>query len=294
MKTILTCIVFICSVPICLSQEIIGKSYITNAANIEIRSVTDTSKTFKIPVNTKFRVDGFAKDKGRVLISFWQYNDSSVKAQQEAINKSQYDNKSEVVNALNKDKKSLTASDISSIVDYGFKFIGPWANYVQFDMKLEDLNDKTQEYYGYSDNFTYGVMTLPIKLRFGNNSDRFFNFEENLNLGFTFGYQRKISSRVKQAHNILGGVGISRVTVDEDSLTEGITTSDNTSEALMLNLGYLYQYEAFQVGLFLGTDLIPGSLGREWKFQGKPWLGIAIGVSLFSNNDRKSSEGKNE
>ena len=57
-----------------------------------------------------------------------------------------------------------------------------------------------------------------------------------------------------------------------------------TSLALSLHGGFLYQFETFQVGLFVGADFVPGTIGRNWMHQGRPWVGLAIGVSLFSKN----------
>ena len=61
----------------------------------------------------------------------------------------------------------------------------------------------------------------------------------------------------------------------------------------MFSLGMLYQYETFQVGVFTGVDVIPGELGRNWKHQGRPWIGFALGVSLFTKTNPGSDSGKN-
>jgi hypothetical protein len=46
----------------------------------------------------------------------------------------------------------------------------------------------------------------------------------------------------------------------------------------------MYQYDKFQVGLFSGLDYIDQSSNVIWAYQGKPWVGFAIGVSLFGEN----------
>lgn len=46
----------------------------------------------------------------------------------------------------------------------------------------------------------------------------------------------------------------------------------------------MYQYDKFQIGLFTGLDFIDKSAGKNWAYQGKSWLGFAIGFSLFGEN----------
>ena len=72
----------------------------------------------------------------------------------------------------------------------------------------------TKIYYGKSNDFTWGVMTLPIKARIGNKKDRFFDFEENLNLGFTAGLKHQITGSHQQWLNYLAGVSVARVRTD--------------------------------------------------------------------------------
>ncbi|EDP97118.1 hypothetical protein U8527_02190 [Kordia algicida OT-1] len=281
------------------SQEITGKSYMTIVDNIKVTSIDSikiidstktinyTTKNYKVPKGVKFSVDEI---KGEyALITFWNFSDSELKDSHTRFDGKGTLKMEKVTEILKRKRNRLRNQDIDAKLNLEYKYIGYWANYLQFKMKLTDLNDKTIEYYSASNNFTYGVMTLPIKVRFGNGNERFFNLEENLNLGFTFGYQRQLPSRVKQSINFLGGVGISRVTFNEDTIPNA-TTEEETAAALMLNIGCLYQYETFQVGAFFGTDLIPRSVGKSWAFQGKPWLGIAIGVSLFTNDKEKQGQ----
>lgn len=277
------------------AQEIIGKSYITNV-NIKVEYELDSMKKYMVSKGVKFYVENI--DEADAIITFWEFDeelnfpDGLRSTAKDSIN---------II--LNKESKDLKKEDISAKLDLGYLNIGMWSNHIKFRMKLKDLNDKTTEYHGKSNNFTFGVMTLPIKVRFGNNKERFFNYEENLNLGFTFGYKRKIASRVEQSHNILGGIGVSSVTFNEENNPNGSSEEENdsveastedTAAALTVNFGYLYQYQSFQVGLFLGKDFIPGGSGRSWDFQGKTWLGIAIGVSLFSNDTNKEEPGTNK
>jgi hypothetical protein len=45
----------------------------------------------------------------------------------------------------------------------------------------------------------------------------------------------------------------------------------------------MFQYNKFQIGLYVGKDFV-GENANKFAYQGKPWLGLAIGVSLFGES----------
>ncbi len=172
--------------------------------------------------------------------------------------------------------------------------IDAWADQKNFIIELNTFTTATRIYYGKNNEFSWGVMTLPIKARFGNKKDHFFDFEENLNLGFTAGLKHQIEGSHESWINYLGGVSITRVRTDSISLKNHFAVPEaKVSSALMFSAGFLYQYESFQVGIFTGIDVIPGEIGRNWKHQAKPWVGFALGVSLFTKNTAGTATGKN-
>ncbi|MEM6721293.1 MAG: hypothetical protein AAF611_18340 [Bacteroidota bacterium] len=309
MKKIILIFLVLLTSKVC-GQQIIGKSYITTIKNIMVTSYNliqeEEVAIYRVPQNVKFTVDNFIDGEDSVLITFWGFNagknrnNVEVKALNNVIEentdpskldieiKGFLDDKKLLYQVLSLDQDQLTNEDIELKLNNNYEFIGSWANHLQFKMKLSDLNNKTREYYGKSTDFTFGVMTLPVKIRFGNKEERFFNFEENLNLGFTFGLRLQVPSRERQSHNILASTAISRVSFENESEE----TNENSEAALSLSLGYLYQYQAFQIGTFLGFDFIPGNKGRSWEYQGKPWLGVAIGFSLFSKDNSNNQDGQ--
>jgi hypothetical protein len=276
MKKILSflLIYFIASNSFAQTSTITGNSFITTIDNLVVYGVksdgkVDKTKTFKIPKGTKFNANGFDED-NNVKITFWDY---SVKT---------------------KPAKSSLAIGYSFDYSSGKEYIGSWANEKDFIIDLKVFNLGAKPYYGKRNDFTWGVMTLPIKARLGDKKEKFFDVEENLNLGFTFGLRHQIQSKKEQALNYLVGISIARVRTDSISLKNNFTAPQSSiAPALMISGGILYQYETFQVGIFLGVDNVMGELGRNWKFQGKPWLGFAIGVSLFSRNGTQSGTGSN-
>ncbi|MEX0274767.1 MAG: hypothetical protein AB3N16_10345, partial [Flavobacteriaceae bacterium] len=288
MKTVYTILAIICIAFSGFSQAIIGNSYITTADNVEVYwAIGSDTLSYKVPLGTKFRVDAIENDSDLITISFWEYADrgkGNHSSERQIARSLQIQKERDAVIdtvLLQMKKNELTQKDMERKYAFGFNFIGYWANYLQFKIRLTDLNDKSESYHPYKRSFTYGVMTLPIKVRFGDNGNRFFAVEENLNLGINLGYKWQLQGRKVQAHNFLVGAGMTRVDFETPD-TMDAEGSDNTASALTLNVGWLYQYESFQAGIFFGSDFIAGSSGRDWDFQGKPWLGLALGVSLFT------------
>lgn len=269
-KFIIACTIALCCHHSSNAQNLIGKVYITTSDQIAVfglddKGNLDSARRYSARGYSKFSVVGF-DEQNNVLITFWRYP------------------------VWHGNTKSYVHSDTITkkyFADYqdSLQFIGAWANYKRFAINPRILNSSAREYFGSKTEFTWGVMTLPIKARFGNHDDKFFDFEERLNLGFAFGMKKQLRGYVEQSMNYLIGFGITNVKTDSISLKDVSMYDGKNSLALTLHGGVMYQFDSFQVGLFLGTDFVPGSVGRTWVYQGKPWIGLAIGISLFSKNN---------
>lgn len=152
-------------------------------------------------------------------------------------------------------------------------YIDSWGNNMQFYIPLKEFNDNCESIFPRTLGFTWGFLTLPIKMRFGN-SNKKFTFEEKINFGLSFGIKLQMPTTVYTAHNLLIGVSVANVKL----------TENESAAALSFSGGYMYQYDKFQIGAFVGFDFIGGDQSKQFDFQGKPWLGLAIGVSLFAEN----------
>lgn len=209
--------------------------------------------------NTKFTAYKIEKDK--LVVKFWDYSDS-------LPDEGQYQPLAE---------------------DQGTLYISQKTNGKYFLMEMEDFNKMTAPYFGSKHSVVWGFSTIPIKLRFKNESSDF-DFETGFTLGVNAGYEYSFRSRKEQAIAFLTGFGVSTVEV---SHLEG---EPSTSGAFTPSLGVLYAYENFQVGLFLGKDFIGGSGGDSWGYNGKTWLGIGMGFTIFqqnkTNTDSKNNQNK--
>lgn len=132
---------------------------------------------------------------------------------------------------------------------------------------------------------TYGVTSFPFKYR-----PQTGVFEPTFSLSATGGVKYNFD-RTNDDYSIsfLLGVGPSSVSLTKDNTApwSGVTTSTQSS-AVTLSFGMVFQMERVQIGLSLGMDSKLDGNREEWIYQGKDWLSLGIGLSLFSNSLQKS------
>jgi len=135
--------------------------------------------------------------------------------------------------------------------------------------------------------FTVGILTLPIKMRFGDTrSDgtviRDFTFTNDVNIGLSFGIKFSSGSSGRYSNNILTGISLTSVGVTPEDTKMSVSTATNLA-AITWHFGYLYQIDNFQLGAFTGVDYLSGATGRMWNYRNEMWLGIGVGYSLFAS-----------
>lgn len=266
----------------------IGKSFIAKASISVARydpllgEIVEGSK-FLLNDGAKFFIYGIT-DSG-YIISVWNYTD--VNGEKAKFYRSLEDLEIKTISldqqSSGEEYKALkTSLGMNTKVKRGASTIGEyeklvyldsWANNMQFFIPLKDFNNKCESIYPHQRGFTWGFLTLPIKARFANKNASF-TFEEKVNFGLSFGLKWQHVGTTYSASNLLGGVSVGNVKID----------NDNSASAISFSIGYMYQYDKFQIGLFSGLDYVGQSPQTNWVYQGKPWLGFAIGVSLFGEN----------
>ncbi|HVY04675.1 MAG TPA: hypothetical protein VHB46_01740 [Burkholderiales bacterium] len=121
--------------------------------------------------------------------------------------------------------------------------------------------------------WAYGPLFVPFKMRFKDKS-----LTGEVGLGGYMGYEFQAYgvSLIPAVH-----AGLSIVTVGGDS-SEANNVNDTTNKpAFTWGGGLIFKPgENFQAGVILGRDQIGGSVGRDWKYEGKWWISIAIGYNF--------------
>lgn len=132
------------------------------------------------------------------------------------------------------------------------------------------------------------LISLPVRVRnnYWDNNNK--QVEGALSIGYGFGWKYKLGNNPYHTHylsTIFYGAGISQqkyFSVGRNTTTgKDTTTAKSDAFAVTyLSFGIAYEYEKFNIGIFLGKDRMFGSL-RDWAYQDKWWWGLGIGYELF-------------
>jgi hypothetical protein len=124
-----------------------------------------------------------------------------------------------------------------------------------------------------------GTLILPVKIRSGATG---FDFSKDVTLGTTAGARYRLSSVRNIYGSVLGGVGLSSASLNAANTNNKVTTVTDRS-AFTWTAGVMLEIDKFQFGGFFGQDRISDPNQRDWIYQGKTWLAIGLGYSLFGS-----------
>lgn len=172
--------------------------------------------------------------------------------------------------------------DGRNVAELNQHFFGSETNPIYFKIPVADFPERCEEA-TLRHTFTLGVVTLPIKMRFGGKNGegqqlRDFTFNGDINLGLSAGY--KYTRGGKYSHNLLTGIALTSVPVSA-ATTNNLIADETNLAAITWHLGWLFSVDNFQFGAFTGIDFLGGEAGRQWSYRNQPWLGIGIGYSIF-------------
>lgn len=164
-----------------------------------------------------------------------------------------------------------------------------------FAINRQDLLLCCTKYYKRAWSAEFGILSIPFKLRFSP-----FEFSKDISFDATAAAKYRISHTKENYISILGGVGITSVTLDSSS-TFRVENSDtlflsNTRSAAAFSFvaGIVFEFNKVQIGMFTGLDALGGNEAHMWRYQAVPFFAVGIGFSLFSistPNDKSGSGG---
>ncbi len=159
-----------------------------------------------------------------------------------------------------------------------------------FKVTVKDVQEYAVNMNRIAGSFTLGVLNYPFKFRMSPQADFAGSFNFGVALGYTFGRPKYTN----WAFSIISGYSISNVTIDTASVTrnkEDLLSTNNYS-AFSISIGGLITYKSkIQAGIFVGTDYISNLNQKryDWIYQGKTWLSIGFGYSIFSYESEKTT-----
>lgn len=135
---------------------------------------------------------------------------------------------------------------------------------------------------------TVGSVALPFKYRYQNGE-----FKKDLSISSLVGWKRALNSSGSLSLTPLIGIGLSSVNLDSTNTDGKITTAEDRS-AVTLSFGVVYQWQRLQIGIFTGYDWLTTSNTANWRYNGKNWLSIGVGISIFTETSAATEESKND
>ncbi len=159
-----------------------------------------------------------------------------------------------------------------------------------FVVSLSYISSYANQYIGHGVDISAGVISLPLKLRLKDG-----DFNGSISIAGAGGIKWRASPyRNDRYHNILVGLGLSNLTIDSSNITKNKNNIVSNLTGLTMITGYVYQSGKIQMGVFLGWDFLTRSNQEKfgWVYQGKPWVSLGIGVSIFGdgNNNKTNTE----
>jgi len=193
--------------------------------------------------------------------------------------------------AVNAQKTNTRAGDI--------KTAGKDANYKYFYISNDDFDKYTTvEFTPKNDILFISLIYLPVKMRFGNKQERFFDFGESVTLTPAIGLKRRIGGTFSTTSiSFMMGIGPTIINVDEKTAPKlyGSDTSNangkKTIAAITPSIGIMFEKKRIQIGLMAGIDIPAGKEGREWIYKNKPWVSFGIGYQIFARKESSGSTG---
>jgi hypothetical protein len=135
--------------------------------------------------------------------------------------------------------------------------------------------------------WSFNALTVPLKMRFGKEKTE---FSTGANLGALIGHtwgktnfvhRAKIGNKQYDTKHTFGGfLGADKLEFSFNDINDSEVKIKTA--VLSTGLGYLFSYQNFTFGAITGLDFSLGENSSEWDFQGRPWLGISLGYSLFT------------
>jgi len=137
--------------------------------------------------------------------------------------------------------------------------------------------------------FTIGTLFLPIKIRpqievDGVEYQNFFSTD--ISVGPFFGYKYQAGTYYNQFVKFGIFAGPSLITIDKESLKPMTEPIDKLNAlGLSTGLGVSGEFRRFEAGIILGWDWIGGELAKDWVYDGRYWISIGIGFTMFKEKE---------
>jgi hypothetical protein len=180
---------------------------------------------------------------------------------------------------------ALNAKFVQATEDSPIKFFfitkDDWTNFVEEQLRRNGI--------------TFGLTNVPIKIRPKNQNEthrkRNLDFEGNVNLGLSIAWYFKQNDET--TFYSTGGIAITQIGIDQVNTNNKVLQPEARS-GFGYFLGVVYQNKGFQVSALMGWDYAAGEISDYWVYQGKPWVGVGLGIGIFSPDNSPLKKNKTQ
>lgn len=158
-------------------------------------------------------------------------------------------------------------------------------------MKESDFKTALLKYPKFSNQFIFGTLTVPFRIRPAVKSQPVSIFNGDFNVGGFGGYRITIGK--KYGLNIIGALGLSSLNQTASNNTAIKDTTSLSILALNYGIGFVLDWsKKFQLGLFFGRDLAFDNLSKTYVYQNKTWVALSLSYKFLEYKKETSLEQK--
>lgn len=131
---------------------------------------------------------------------------------------------------------------------------------------------------------TFGAVVLPFKVR--PNYDAF-TFSTDFGVSVFLGRKYRVNHYRPHFISFGGGIGLSTIRINQKNTNAKLADNPLDVSAVTITYGTIWELGRVQAALLVGHDWINNSnnvgpaQGYNWIYQGKPWIGVGLGYSIF-------------
>ena len=140
--------------------------------------------------------------------------------------------------------------------------------------------------------WNFSALIIPFKFRW--QADQDFSADVNVNMfacrswgKSLFLHRKKVDNKTnswKISAGLIAGSSTVKLNASNTSKAETPVVTEITQGLATLGGGVTYAYNKVNFGVFYGFDYALGKNAEKWNFNKKPWLGFALGYSIFTFN----------
>lgn len=172
---------------------------------------------------------------------------------------------------------------------------GKYGDYAKRKVYFYELENR-QNLKLWFNEWTVSPLTIPIKYRFGTESENGKKIDPeltaginaNLFAGWTLGrtnffHRKKVGNLSNNLRLTIGAIlGVSTIELNKSNTNPALPDETKLTKGLAsLGSGLTISYNKINFGAFIGWDFGVGNQSNNWNYNKKPWVGLGVGYGIL-------------